>query len=323
MSRISTNIFKILLPVFAIAILALVNYWTRDYAEYFAKQHGRLTEANVDPFRADTTYEKSWLHLKNDEGFHVTCGMMVPRPPTKTGGGPEEQRSPRRYPAIILLGGKATGRYAIDYAMDIEDIIIVSPDYPYEPRTSYTILQFLGDVPEIRQALMDMVPSVMLVTEYLWQREDVDTSRIILLGYSFGAPFVPVLIAHDRRPAVAAMVFGGGDMRSLIRHNVARYEGAMTSWFAGELSAILLRPLEPMRYIEQVSPTPLVMINGSEDEQIPRENVELLYTAAHEPKNIIWLESRHVNPRNVELTRTIIKTLKGELMRLKVLVPPP
>lgn len=78
-----------------------------------------------------------------------------------------------------------------------------------------------------------------------------------------------------------------------------------------------------MRDIERVLPTPLGMINGSQDEQIPRENVESLYNAAREPKNLVWLESRHVNPRDVDLTRTIIRLLKRELMRLNVFVPSP
>jgi fermentation-respiration switch protein FrsA (DUF1100 family) len=319
MKRIFKNLLRVLLPLTALILLAFAYYHTKDYTGYFAEQHGKLTEARIEHIGADSLYEKSWLNLKNDRGLRVTCGLMVPRDSTTTLGNPKIAGNVRRYPAIILLGGKATGKYAIDYAIDIEDVIIIAPDYPYEPRASYTLLQFLSDVPEIRQAFMDMIPSVMLVTDYLSRREDVDSSKIVLLGYSFGAPFVPVLIANDRRPAVAAIVYGGGNLGSLIRHNVARYEGSLAGWFVGGLAAFLLHPLAPMRYIEHVSPTPLVMINGTHDEQVPRENTEALYDAAREPKKIVWLESHHVNPRNVKLTRRIIKVLKSELIRLNVL----
>ena len=84
---------------------------------------------------------------------------------------------------------------------------------------------------------------------------------------------------------------------------------------------MLLRPLEPMRYIEHISPTPLLMINGAQDEQIPRENAELLYRAAREPKEIVWLESRHVRPDNIELTRTIVRELKKGLVAREILIP--
>jgi fermentation-respiration switch protein FrsA (DUF1100 family) len=161
----------------------------------------------------------------------------------------------------------------------------------------------------------------MLLTDYLLTREDVDPGKIILLGYSFGAPFVPCIIAHDRRAAVAAVVYGGGDLRSLIAHNVRRYEGEAASQFVGSLGGVLLRPLEPMRYIHRVAPIPLVMINGTNDEQVPRYNAELLYNAAGEPKTITWLESRHVRPDNPALTKAIVAELKRGLAKAGIPLP--
>ena len=43
------------------------------------------------------------------------------------------------------------------------------------------------------------------------------------------------------------------------------------------------------------------MINGADDEQVPRANAEMLYEGAGQPKKIIWLESKHVNPRNIAI----------------------
>jgi len=293
--------------VLACAILWLYFY-TKDYEEYFSERHGLLTSSSLQPNGGDEFARRFWLTLENDVGLKVDCGMLVPRDTT------------RRYPVIMLMGGKATGKYAVDYALGIHDAIIIAPDYPYEPRTSYSILGFLSDVPEIRQALLDMIPAVMLLTDYLWQRNDADTSRIVLLGYSFGAPFVPCILAHDDRFAVAAMVYGAGDLHSLITHNVRRYEGAAISAFVGSLGGLLLRPVEPLRYVDRIAPTPFLMINGTEDEQIPRPNAEVLFDAAREPKKIIWLESRHVHPNNPELTRKIIDTLRSELTERRILL---
>jgi fermentation-respiration switch protein FrsA (DUF1100 family) len=61
------------------------------------------------------------------------------------------------------------------------------------------------------------------------------------------------------------------------------------------------------------------MINGENDEQIPRYNTELFFHAAKEPKKLIWLKSKHVRPDDKELTRHVITTLKEELKRLKIL----
>lgn len=295
----------LLLVAFLVAWIWYLS--TRDYREYFHERKGVLATVQEEKAGVTAGFAKSWLILKNSSGFAVTCGILAPRAKGET------------YPVIILLGGKATGKYAIDYALDIDRVILVAVDYPYEPRETYTLWNFLFDVPAIRRALIDMMPSVMLVTDYLWQRSDVDTSRIVVLGYSFGAPFVPCIMANDRRPAVAAMVYGGGDLRSLIGHNVERYEGRLAGTAVGLLSGLLLRPVEPVRFVSSIAPRPLVMINGTKDEQVPRENAELLFAAAREPKKQVWLESRHVRPDNVALTRQIVGTLKSELKALGVL----
>jgi len=293
-----------------VVLVTAVFLYVEDYSDYFtARRGGPIRDVGIEAIGKDSLFEKSLLTIVTQEGFTVVCGMLVP----------PQTSSHDRFPAIILLGGKATGKYAVDYVLDVSNTIIVAPDYPYEPRESYTLTGFLSDVPDIRQAIIDMVPSVMVILDYLMTRPDVDTTRIVMLGYSFGAPFVPAILAHDRRPAAAAMVYGGGELRTLIRHNVRRYRGPLMSEFVGSLSGLLLRPVEPLRYVDQIAPIPLIMLNGTEDEQIPRENTMMLFERAKEPKKLLWLDSRHVNPRNVELTRKIIATLKQELIEMDIL----
>lgn len=334
-------IIKWILKIFFLIILlvsALVlTISFKDYSGYFHTRHGTLTEVNE---QKNSVAGKYWVTLRNSDGFQVECGLLVPRqnsfafaqttisPPSRGRARGSRTNSEntfgnttaKRFPAIILLGGKATGKYAIDYAFNIDNVVILALDYPYEPRESYTFWTIVQDIPAVRQALIDMVPAAMLATDYLFRRSDVDTTKLVILGYSFGAPFVPVIVAHDRRAAVAAMVYGGGELYSMIRHNVARYKSPALSEFVGFLGgSLLLRPMEPMRYTDKISPIPLVMINGANDEQVPRYNTEIFFNAARGPKKIVWLESKHVNPNNPELTRRIIATLKEELKRLKIL----
>jgi dienelactone hydrolase len=329
-------ILKIFLLVVVLATAVVLSISFKDYTDYFRSRHGTLSEVIE---KKDTAAGKYWITLRNADGFQVECGLLLPQPDSLSswpitsspplrgrlrGGHKSEHISDnstsQRYPAIILLGGKATGKYAIDYAFNINNVIILALDYPYEPRESYNFRTIMEDLPAVRQALIDMVPAAMLATDYLFRRSDVDTTKLVILGYSFGAPFVPVIVANDRRAAVAAMVYGGGELHSMIRHNVAQYKGPVLSEFVGFLGgALLLRPMEPMRFADRISPIPLVMINGKNDEQIPRYNTELFFNAAREPKSIVWLESKHVNPNNPELTRQIIVTLKEELKRLGIL----
>jgi hypothetical protein len=287
--------------------LLILFFSFKDHSHYFRSIRGTQASISIQQYAYDARTQKSWLTINADNGFNVQAGLLAPRDSSK------------RYPAIILLGGKATGKYAVNYALDIDNVVILALDYPYAPRESYTFWTILWDVPRVRKALLDMVPSAILAADYLFSRHDVDTTRLVILGYSFGAPFVPAIVAHDRRAAAAIMVYGGGELTSMIRHNVARYESAWLSEFVGRLGGVLLHPLEPMTYADKISPTPLVMINGANDEQIPRYNTELFFHAAREPKKLIWLQSQHVRPDNEELTRRIISTLKEELKRLKIL----
>jgi hypothetical protein len=307
MKRLIQRLFWSILILVALMVAGIWYLATRDYTEYYHERRGILATVHEEKAGSTDAFTKSWLRLKSSSGFTVDCGILVPK-----GKG-------EIYPAIVLLGGSATGKHAIDYALDIDRVVIVAVDYPYTPRDKYTVWNFLKDVPSIRRALIDMMPSVMLVTDYLWQRPDVDTSRIVVLGYSFGAPFAPCIMANDPRPAAAVMVYGGGDLGSLIGHNIERYEGHLPGVAAGFLSGILLRPVEPMRFAGLIAPRPLVMINGTHDEQVPRRNAELLFAAAREPKKQVWLESKHVNPRNLDLTIQIVGVLKRELRAVGIL----
>jgi hypothetical protein len=304
--RFFVRIAQTLVAIIGVVLVIAWYLYEKDYAGYFKERRGDLVRSELQPAGHDSLFSKSWLTLASNSGLIVECGLLTP---LKEG----------RYPVVIVLGGKATGKYAIDYALDIEDVHIVAVDYPYDPLPSYSIFSFLSEVPAIRTALLDMVPSVTLLMDYLSTRTDADTTRIIVLGYSFGAPLVPVITAHDRRPAFAAMVFGGGDLNGLIRHNVRRYESQAASELVALLGGLLLRPLEPLRYANRISPIPLLMINGTDDERIPRINTEQLYDAASEPKKIVWLESAHVRKENVELTKAIISVLKKELGNAAIL----
>lgn len=311
MRRFVSGLIQILLVLIAVAVLVVSHFATRDYTDRFREKHGMFQSARTDSTEGDTFVARSWITLTSTSGLKVACGVVVPHQPAGTLN--------RKYPAVIVLGGNATGKNAVRYAFDIDDVVIVSPDYTYEPRRSYSVMEFLGDLPDIHGAILDMIPSVMLALDYLERRGDVDMSKVVMMGYSFGAPFVPIVMVNDARPAVAAMVYGGGDMESLIRHNVGRYENPFVAGLAGVLSGVLLRPLEPLRHVGRISPRPVLMINGSDDEQVPRSNVEMLYEAAGQPKKLVWLDSKHVNTRNIALTVKILQTLREELEKLGTL----
>jgi len=51
--------------------------------------------------------------------------------------------------------------------------------------------------------------------------------------------------------------------------------------------------IDPINYVEMISPRPLLMINAENDDIVPPITSRLLFKAAKEPKEIIWYPTKH------------------------------
>lgn len=66
--------------------------------------------------------------------------------------------------------------------------------------------------------------------------------------------------------------------------------------FGNEITS-MMAPIEPLNFVERISPRQLLFINAENDVIIPKPMAMLLHTKADEPKKIIWYQSKHhVNP---------------------------
>ncbi len=279
-------ILSIVILILAIYIAGEI-YRSIDYRERFLERCGRLVESGEQFIGESEDHLLFEIALDSSTGIR-TNGFL--KTPSEDGA---------LHPAFLILGGLRTGRKTLEYISNTRGIVMLALDYPYEGRTSKLgVWEFLGSVPRIRRAVLDTAPAAMMAVDYLLERDDVDPGRIIVIGGSLGAFFVPAHAAIDDRPAAAVMIYGAGDIESLLKgsHDIPRLLARPAAW----LGAVLLSPVEPLKYVGDISPRPLLMINGIADPRIPPRCSRLLHDAAKEPKTVKWLDTGHVSIQEEE-----------------------
>jgi dienelactone hydrolase len=287
--------------------LAGEGYRRRDFREEFARLRGTLVSSEERSLGESEGFESVAVTLRDDLGLVVRGRIKAP-------AGPPEPR-----PALLLLGGVGTGQETVDYIDDTQGVVLFALDYPYDGATSgLGTAEFLGAVPRIQRAVIRTVPAAMLAVDYLQTRPDVDPEHIVLVGGSLGALFAPAVGASDERIAGVALLFGAGDLERLARANLQDL-----GWFAapvGWLGAVLTAAVEPLEYVEDIAPRPLLILSGKGDERMPEPCSRALQEAAGEPKTIRWIDTGHVTLDSTDFHDIVLDELAAWL-RAHDLVP--
>jgi dienelactone hydrolase len=275
-----------------VGFLAGEHYRDLDYLDHFRERRGRLLTPDVsspEPFGDGVRYT---LTLRNDRGIEVEAVLKVPAhaaPP---------------YPAIVSLGGLHSGRHAIEHLGNTGEFMVLAVDYPFRgKRDRLSTWQFVRQLPAMRRAVLDTPPATMLAIDYLLGRGDVDRSRVVLVGGSLGALFVPAAAAADDRATALAILFGAGDLGALAEATLD-LPGPIRRPAAWMLST-LVSPVEPLKYIGRVAPLPVFLLNGTEDPRMPEQCSVLLQQAARDPKTVRWMPVGHVSIRDPEFRREV------------------
>jgi len=281
-----------LLVLFAVVAVSFELALSFDVPDEFWRQKGELSGADLEPAEGDSLYEAYHVALTSDAGYRVRGYMRVPR-----AMGP--------WPAIVVIGGTNTGRMAAELFTPDEPYVILGLDYPWEGPRQLTWFQFLVRVFSVRRAMLLTPSAVILGVDYLESRPDVDISGLVLAGASFGAQLITVAGALDERASSVLIIYGGGDYSALLRANLKVKPLWLRSAIA-RAGAGLLAPIEPLDYAGLIAPRRTVIMNGREDDRIPLESVEMLYEAAREPKELVWLETGHISSRDPESIERVL-----------------
>lgn len=115
----------------------------------------------------------------------------------------------------------------------------------------------------VRQSLHDLGRAL----DALAPHPELDIDRVAYAGFSLGAILGALFAPQEPRLRGAALALGGAGFGP--------------------------PALDPAQQIARFAPRPLLLLNATRDERIPRAAAEALHAAAGEPKELLWFESGH------------------------------
>ncbi|MCC6485878.1 MAG: dienelactone hydrolase family protein [Candidatus Hydrogenedentes bacterium] len=155
-----------------------------------------------------------------------------------------------------------------------------------------------------RRSALNVIETRRLV-DYLVTRPEIAPDRIYLVGASFGAITGATAVAFEPRIPAAVMTYGGGDLDKLLSSDGAKAELGKAHWLVKTLVTYMMSPADPVKYVGQVAPRPLLFQNGTHDQLIPNAAADAFFEAANEPKERTLYDSDHVG-LDEENTRTVL-----------------
>jgi len=153
---------------------------------------------------------------------------------------------------------------------------------------------------QTRVALIQSIVDWRRGIDYLTTRPEVHPRRIGLLGASMGGIMGTILAGVDQRVCCAVIAAGGADwglMASLSQNEPAQALRRIRPELTPEKIAAILAPVDPLNFIDKISPRPVLLQHGRADISVPPEAAQLLWERAKEPKEMDWYEVGHYFPR--------------------------
>lgn len=229
--------------------------------------------------RIDTLSDRLWhVRFTSAHALRVPGLLSFPR------------RGRPPYPTIIFLHGAGDNK-ATDYMMLGDSIFAdaglavfrIDADLHGERiRNGMAAVQAKNYPYLARDAVAQTVFDLRRAVDFLDSIPQLDSTRTAFMGISLGGIIGAIFAGVDRRVEYPIIVLAGGGLRWIF--------GAR-----GISSRIrdLMAPVEPLNFIDKIAPRPVLFLNASHDEVIPRATTLLLYQAARQPKEIIWYDGQH------------------------------
>lgn len=269
----------------------------------FVQADYSVTYAREETVRVDGTTAMIDFLLHGKNGRTVRGRLRIPR----VGSPP--------YPLAYLTVGLETGKNVVGMIEGYDSLIVAAIDYPFDSSLDFSGLGGFLKLFKARKSAAESIYSSLLCLQWLLEKPIVDTQNVSMIAVSFGVfTAVPVAVIEQRFSRLV-VIEAGGNLGRIIKTNAKKSGTFVPSWFAGWLGGLVLGRYDPIHYINDFAPRPVLIVGSAADEFFPKESIESLYNAARKPKEIIWHERAHVMPyqqdRIRELTRLVAQKLYG------------
>lgn len=308
-----------LLAAFAGIIILAIGVWSlfqrfADPLEQLARDyntvHSRVDSSyTVMQSGQQCIYHEITLFSSGDDSIQITVSLP-------------ENKATDRLPVLFILGGLEIGRESLTYIDNPGQNVLIGYNYPYSPEYWYENAG-IGEIPAIQSAVLEVPAQVSAILKWTEQQPWADTSRINLLGYSFGAIFLPSAqhYAQSNQLSVyaAVMAYGGANLYRLLHSNLKEVPPGLRAGIAW-LASSAIYPVEPLLHLSSLEGE-FLLINGLSDKKIPPSSWNILQAKTPEPNTIITLDESHMHPDKTALAEKIVDISRDWLLERKAINP--
>jgi dienelactone hydrolase len=247
--------------------------------------HDAPLNPTAESVESADSYTRLRVEFDGIKGDRVPAFLYVPK------------SSKAKTPAVLLQYGSG-GDKKVDYIVSLGHqfvehgftvLTIDSPGRgerksPQAPKRSVTDWLVGG---EGRELFLQYCGDYSRAVDYLASRPDVDSDRISYVGISWGAITGVTYVAHDPRIKVMGSMVGGGDFLANAAQSVKPSDDAAVKNVEKVVS------IDPVHHVARIAPRPLLLLNATKDQLVPRPFGEALHNAAGDGAKKVWLETDH------------------------------
>ena len=230
-------------------------------------------EAEFDSSEGETVKQKAFvlkgMSYASPGGDRVTGIVVVPK-----------KRTEGRAGVVFMHGAGGTRIDFVDEATALASrgAVVLAIDSPFSRSSKPEVRAGQAPPPVTRELMIRNVKDLVRGFDLLVQRYGVSPERLGIVGYSMGVQ--PAALAASLDARVRAVVLMAGRAYPSGTPGDAEWE-------------VLFGPLDTVHYVPHLAPAKVLLQGGKGDVVIPREEMEQLYAAASEPKEIRWYDTGH------------------------------